>query len=158
MKPIRAATILCFAFSLLACAAHPPSSEFVASTSAMELWVKEVSGGLLPSVKGSVVDPDCANQKVDYETQQLALDAKDRTPALVITKSGSTCLGRTGQKSELWVKSGGQWVSQFVVSEGEIQTLPSRSQGFADLSVRGGSCSPLWRWQGQRYVVVKRCP
>jgi hypothetical protein len=37
MKPIRAATILCFAFSLLDCAAHPRSSEFVDSTSAVEL-------------------------------------------------------------------------------------------------------------------------
>lgn len=157
MIQIRSAAALCLAALLTACAAPTPSNAS-ATASSVATWAKEATGGLLTAAKGSVTDPGCANQKVDYEVKALALDAAGQTPAMVITRSGSSCLGRTGQLSELWVKSGGRWVRQFSASEGEIQTLSSQASGLADVSVSGGSCSPVWRWQGSRYDMATRCP
>ncbi|MDT4825961.1 hypothetical protein FQZ97_592580 [compost metagenome] len=157
MIQIRSAAALCLAALLTACAAPSPSSASASATS-VATWAKEATGGLLTADKGSVTDPGCANQKVDYEVKPLALDAAGQTPALVITRSGSSCLGRTGALSELWVKSEGRWVLQFSASEGEIRALPSRTLGRADVSVSGGSCSSVWRWQGSRYDTTSRCP
>lgn len=157
MIQIRSVAALCVVAWLTACAA-PSASNTSASASSAATWAKEATGGLLTAEKGSVTDPGCANQKLDYEVKALALDAAGQTPAMTITRSGSSCLGRTGQLSELWVKSEGRWVRQFSLSEGEIRALPSRTLGLADVSVSGGSCSPVWRWQGSRYDIGKRCP
>jgi hypothetical protein len=154
----RSAATLILVAVLTACAAstspRPPGVEPPSTA----IWAKEATGGLLMASKGSVVDPGCANQTLDYEAKVLQVDDSGETPGMVITKSGSTCLGKTGQRSEFWVKSGGRWVMQFSVGEGDIRTLAPKNLGVSDVSVFGGNCAPVWRWQGARYEITRRCP
>ena len=158
MHPTRSAATLILVAVLTACASSTSPRPSGTEPHSTALWAKEATGGLLTASKGSVVDPGCANQKLDYEAKDLQVDASGQTPGMVITRSGSTCLGKTGQKSEFWVKSGGRWVMQFSVGEGEIKTLATKNLGVSDVSVVGGTCAPVWRWQGARYEIAHRCP
>lgn len=155
MHSIRWAAACALAATLAACASSTTTST-VTTQPSVATWAKEASGGLLVAEKGSVVDPACANQRVDYEVQPLEIG--HQIPAILIVKSGSSCLGKAGQASEVFVKAGGRWTSQFK-SGGDVRPLPTRTAGVQDLGVDdGSSCKSEWHWQGGAYEISKRCP
>ncbi|MGZ8942620.1 MAG: hypothetical protein ACXW00_07635 [Methylobacter sp.] len=120
--------------------------------------ISEATGGLLKSPHGEFFSKDC-NEKLDYDAEIMDLN-KDGQPE-VLTQIQGTCLGGvTGVNVNLYIKDkkSGLWNPQFGFP-GIYSVLKTMNNGYPDIEFGGpGFCSPVWRWNGQKYQIYKKCP
>lgn len=119
--------------------------------------IAEATGGQLKAAKGTYFDKDC-NEALDYEAEAVDLNG-DGQPE-VFTVVHGTCLGGwAGNSVNLFIKNAdGQWKPQFGFP-GTYTVRKTRNKGFPDIEIGGpGLCFPVWRWNGERYAILKSCP
>ena len=118
--------------------------------------VAEATAGRLKALTGKFFDEDCGTE-VDYRADVVDLNG-DGQPE-VFTQLQSGCYGMAGSQLDLLVKSkDGKWVSQFGFP-GMYTILETKHLGYPDIEIGGpGTCFPVWRWNGTRYDLHKKCP
>lgn len=117
--------------------------------------IREATGGRLTKPRGSFVDEAC--QTVDYDATVVDLNG-DGQPE-VFTQVHGTCVGgMAGVHMNLYIKDKrGQWQAQFGFP-GIALVKKTRNKGFPDIEIGGpGTCFPLWRWNGRKYILQKGC-
>lgn len=136
--------------------AVPTTSTFAAEPTSDAQIITEATGGKLLDTRGSYFDTDC-QQSVDYDAEVVDLN-QDGQPE-VFTNVHGTCLGgMAGMSMDLYIKNkSGQWVSQFGFP-GVYKILETGNEGYPDIEIGGpGACFPVWRWNGAKYDIHKKC-
>jgi hypothetical protein len=130
--------------------------------SAQRKWVddeivSEATDGVLKATKGRYFEQAC-DESLEYDAQVIDLDGNGY-PEVFTTVHGICLGGMTGSFLQLYVKDRrGRWKPQFGFP-GVYRVLESRNKGYPDIEIGGpGDCSPVWRWNGQRYALHERCP
>jgi hypothetical protein len=120
------------------------------------MLVAEATKGKLTKTEGEYFDELCGT--VHYDTEIIDLN-NDGQPE-VFTNLHGTCMGgRTGVYMKLYIKNAsGHWIRQFGFP-GLYKILKTKNKGYPDIEIGGpGFCFPVWRWNGQRYGLHKKCP
>ena len=148
---------LAFAASLMLALCLPMQASAETGISNEDTIVAQATDGFLKSTKGRYFDKAC-NEQVDYSAKVVDLNG-DGQPE-VITNQQSICLaGMAGNLVDLYIKDKhGQWQSQFGFG-GAAELLKTRHLGYPDIEISGpGMCFPVWRWNGTKYRIYKKCP
>ncbi|MBK9334837.1 MAG: hypothetical protein IPM96_21165 [Ignavibacteria bacterium] len=114
----------------------------------------EATNGEFKNTSG-LYNPDCGG---DYTAQLLDLN-KDGQPE-VLVQVGQGCLtGIAGNHMELYIKDKNEkWNTQFGF-DGFPNILETTNLGYPDIEIAGpGFCFPVWRWNGEKYDLFKKCP
>ena len=118
--------------------------------------IQAATNGQFKSAKGKYFSKDC-NEQVDYEAEAIDLNGDGQLE--VFTKEYGSCIGgRTGVHMNLYIKTkAGLWKAQFGFP-GMYKILTTQSKGYPDIEIGGpGTCFPIWRWDGQKYDIHKKC-
>lgn len=118
--------------------------------------IVSATGGKMKAMQGRAFDKDCG-QEIDYQAEAVDLNGDGQLE--VLTHEGGMCFGRAGAQMNLYIRDrSGQWQPQFGFP-GMARLLNTRRHGFPDIQVDGpGTCFPVWRYDGKRYQLFKRCP
>lgn len=118
--------------------------------------VAEVTSGRLKALTGRFLDEDCGTE-VDYKAEVVDLNGDGQSEVFTLLQSG--CYGMAGSQLDLLIKAkDGKWVSQFGFP-GMYTILETKHLGYPDIEIGGpGTCFPVWRWNGTRYDLHKKCP
>lgn len=114
----------------------------------------EATSGDLTGTSGDYF-PDCGGT---YTAELLDLN-NDGQPE-VFVQIGQSCMsGIIGNHIELYVKDkNGKWNEQFGF-DGLPTFLDTFNEGFPDIEIgMTGDCFPVWRWNGEKYDLYKKCP
>lgn len=135
---------------------HGPSDAAAPSWNEAKV-ISEATGGRFDSRVGSFFDKNC-NETIPYGIDVIDLNS-DGQPEVFITLHGTCYGGMTGANVDLMIKDqDGQWVSQFGFP-GIYKVLETKNMGYPDIEFGGpGFCFPIWRWNGQKYAIHKKCP
>ena len=111
------------------------------------LDIKEVNGKLV----------DVCEQEVQPDIKLVDLNKDGNSEIFVML--GSSCFGSTGFYLSLLIKDqSNQWQENFGFSAGGYRLLKSVSDSYPDIEIIGpGFCFPVWRWNGTKYAIHKRC-
>lgn len=104
-------------------------------------------------------DPiNACNEAADIRVEAADLNG-DGVPEIFIWDTSSACYGMAGAQLVLLIKDAqGRWQSNLNFSASSFNILKTKSQGFPDIEIGGpGTCSPVWRWDGSRYEIYKKC-
>jgi len=118
--------------------------------------IAEATGGKFKAISGKYFEKAC-DESLDYTAEVVDLNGDGR-PEVFITVDG-TCLGGiTGQYIDLYIKGrDGRWKSQFGFP-GIYNVLKTKNKGYPDIEIGGpGMCFPVWRWNGNKYDIHKKC-
>ena len=126
------------------------------SPAAERQLIAQATGGRFSARRGETLNKDC-NQKVPYTAEVVDLN-RDGQPEVLTSEFGSCVGGRVGSTMDLYVRDKqGRWRAQFGFP-GIFMPQATRHGGWPDVGVGGpGTCMPVWRWNGQRYDIHKRC-
>lgn len=104
---------------------------------------------------GKFVD-EC-DQPVQPETKVIDLNGDGKPEVFVLV--GSSCYGNAGGELSLLIKNErGRWESNLGVPAGGYKVLGMKNKGYPDIEIGGpGSCLPVWRWNGAKYAIYRRC-
>ena len=118
--------------------------------------IASATGGKMKASQGRAFDRDCG-QEVEYEAQAIDLNGDGQLE--VLTHESGGCFGRAGVQMNLYIRArNGQWQPQFGFP-GMATVLKTRRNGYPDIQIGGpGTCFPVWRFDGQRYQLARRCP
>lgn len=122
-----------------------------------EQIIQAVTHGKLKGLKGQYFSKLCG-EMIEYEAEVIDLNNDGQLE--VFTLESGTCLGgRAGVLLNLYVKdASGQWRTQFDFP-GFYKILKTKNKGYPDIEIGGpGLCFPVWRWDGQKYQLHKKCP
>jgi len=105
--------------------------------------------------KGKVLD-DCEQPvwpKIDF----VDLNGDDQAEVFVFVSS--SCYGAAGGQLSLLIKdNSGRWKSNLGFPAGGYKVLSTKNKGYPDIEIGGpGFCFPVWRWNGTKYDIHKRC-
>lgn len=116
--------------------------------------ISEATNGKYSALEGSISECD---EQQDYTAEITDLN-KDGQPEVLVNISGSCLGGMAGSFTDLYIKNKtGKWVSQFGFP-GMPEILKTKNKGYPDIEIGGpGFCFPVWRWDGQKYKVLKKC-
>lgn len=119
--------------------------------------ISEATGGQFNSRQGTYFDKTC-NETTAYQTEVVDLNG-DGQPEVFVSIQGTCWGGMAGVHMNLMIKApDGQWKPQFGFP-GIYQILETKNKGYPDIEIGGpGFCFPVWRWNGQRYDIYKKCP
>lgn len=135
-----------------------PTTPYAVYTQAeQDRIVAQATGGRLTATQGRYHDDAC-DEDIDYRAKLV--DLNDDGQPEVFTELDSECLGgRIGVYLDLYIRDKqGRWQPQFGFPAG-YTLLPARHLGFPDIEMGGpGLCAPVWRWNGSKYALFKRCP
>ena len=83
---------------------------------------------------------------------------KDGQPEVLVNIQ-SSIFGMVGNSLELFIKDrSGVWQPQFGFP-GIPYFLETGYEDFPDIEIGGpGFCFPVWRWNGEKYDLFKKCP
>lgn len=117
--------------------------------------VAEATRGELKALRGRYFDKGC-DATIEYDAK--VVDLNDDGQPEVFTQQYGSCFGLAGVELNLYIRDGkGRWRSQFGFP-GFYELLSTRSLGYPDIKIGGpGDCAPVWRWNGQKYALYKRC-
>ncbi|MFZ1321467.1 MAG: hypothetical protein WAT71_07925 [Ignavibacteria bacterium] len=98
---------------------------------------------------------DCGGE---YIAELIELN-KDDQPEVLVNLGQSCMSGIAGNFIELYIKDiSGKWNAQFGF-DGFPNILETTNLGFPDIEIAGpGFCFPVWRWNGEKYDLFKKCP
>ncbi len=119
--------------------------------------ISEATGKKFTQEKGTYFDESCA-EDIAYSNEVLDLN-DDGVPEVFTTIEGTCFGGATGSFIELYIKDkANQWQPQFGFP-GIYNVLKERNLGYPDIEIGGpGFCFPIWRWNGVKYDIHKKCP
>ena len=107
---------------------------------------------------GAKYPPSTSNCRATYSVVMVDLNG-DGIPE-VFVRGGSSFKSRHLQSSIwLFVKDNkGSYAPHFGFPATEYKILKSKSKGMPDIQFVGGSCEPVWRWNGKSYGHYKNVP
>lgn len=99
---------------------------------------------------------DACDQPTEPQVDVVDLNG-DGNPEVFVSVGG-LCYGNTGVNLSLLIRDKqGQWHDNFGFP-GIYKVLGTRHLGYPDIEIGGpGFCFPVWRWNGSRYRIFKRC-
>lgn len=99
---------------------------------------------------------DACDRPTEPQVDVMDLNG-DGKPEVFVSVSG-TCYGNTGVNLSLLIQDKqGRWQDNFGFP-GVYRLLGTRHRGYPDIEIGGpGFCFPVWRWNGSRYNIFKRC-
>ncbi len=153
IKPILAQCMCC---ALVASFVYTNSPVFAAENLANNI-ISQATGGQMNAAKGSYFENTC-NQQLDYDAQ--VIDLNNDGQAEVFTQTYGACMGgMAGVHVNLYIKNTAKkWQPQFGFP-GVYRVLKTKYKNYPDIAIDGpGTCSPIWRWNGQQYELFKKCP
>ena len=107
---------------------------------------------------GADYPPSTSNCRATYSVTMANLNG-DGVPEVFIKGGSSYKSRRLDSSIWLFVKDGhGSYVPHFGFPATEYKILKSKNKGFADIQFVGGSCEPIWRWDGKTYGHYKNVP
>lgn len=120
-----------------------------------EKIISEATGGEFKKAHGTYSD-DC-QKNIEYEAEVIDLN-KDGQPEVFLLIRGGCVTGFVGTSMELYIKNkNGKWETQFGF-DGWYNILETKNKGYPDIEIQGpGFCFPVWRWNGKRYDIFKKC-
>lgn len=123
---------------------------------AQDQLISQATAGKFKASKGDYFSETC-DERVEYSAGLVDLNG-DGQPEVLTYEYGMCMGGRVGQHVNLYIKDKqGRWRAQFGFP-GEYMPLATRNRGYPDIEFGGpGTCFPVWRWNGQRYAIHKRC-
>ncbi len=118
-----------------------------------ELKAIYVAAGLTER-NGIILDACEQPTKPEIEVKDLNGDGKPEVFVMV----GGSCYGNTGVNLSLLIKDKqGNWKDNFGFP-GIYKLLDTKNLGYPDIEIGGpGFCFPVWRWNGNKYAIHKRC-
>jgi hypothetical protein len=98
----------------------------------------------------------------EVRTEVVDLDGDGQPEVFVLVASppgGVACYGNAGAELSLLIKGKeGDWKPNLRIPAAGYKVLPTKNKGYPDIEVGGpGACFPVWRWNGHRYDLYKRC-
>jgi len=111
------------------------------------LDIKEVNGKLV----------DVCEQEVEPDIELVDLNKDGNSEIFIMVES--SCFGNAGFYLSLLIKDkNNQWQENFGFSAGGYRLLKSVSDGYPEIEITGpGFCFPVWRLNGAKYAIHKRC-
>lgn len=146
--------LLAAMFTALAAPASAPV--WAAGAGSAAAVVADATAGRMKATRGKYFEPAC-NESLDYEAEVVDLNGDGRPE--VFTSVMGICLGGgAGVHMNLYVQGAdGRWRPQFGFP-GIYEVLKTRNKGYPDIAIGGpGNCAPVWRWNGGKYALYKKC-
>jgi hypothetical protein len=100
---------------------------------------------------------DACRHIIEPKTQVIDLNGDGRSEVFVVVSSN--CYGMAGAQLFLLIKEkSGGWKVNLDIPAGGYKLLSTGSAGFPDIEISSpGVCSPVWRWNGDKYAILKSC-
>ncbi|MCB4770999.1 inhibitor of vertebrate lysozyme family protein [Ancylobacter sp. Lp-2] len=139
------------AFVLLLASLVPAGAQVRDGADALQLMTAagmSLKGGKVVNPCGRPTDPKVKFIDLDGDGRQEAV-SQDRDPACYGVKPGI-------QSKVLARDRAGRWVA-IGTAPGVVKPLGTRAHGWADFTLEGKGCQPVWRFDGQHYLATN-CP
>jgi hypothetical protein len=100
---------------------------------------------------------DTCDEIVQPKIDTIDLNADGKFEVFVFV--AGSCYGAAGAELSLFIRDNkGQLQMNLGFPAGGYKLLSTRHMGYPDIEIGGpGFCFPVWRWNGSKYDIYKRC-